>query len=193
MSRIIRAGEGILFMKVGTHAKEPLEKIIERKTKEIEDAGYAMWGYGGSTCHPLTMVQPFVEGYAKTGSTIYLVMHEMESKHFAEQVRADEYSVDGTSWEVIPKGINVLGSRYALAIENLRKESFTLPLARTRVAIGKSEGLEGSRYIKGRVDKACLEITGDPSLPLKSDEPAIEIGLVAELVKPYAVFLRNKP
>jgi hypothetical protein len=36
-------------MKVGTHAQESLEDIIARKSKEIDDAGYAMWGYGGKT------------------------------------------------------------------------------------------------------------------------------------------------
>jgi len=50
MSSILSPGQGVLYMKVGTHAQEPLEEIIKRKTKEIEDAGYAMWGYGGSTC-----------------------------------------------------------------------------------------------------------------------------------------------
>ena len=55
MSDIIRPGVGILFMKVGTHAQETLADIIA-KDQEIEDTGYAMWGYGGNTCHPRTMV-----------------------------------------------------------------------------------------------------------------------------------------
>src|ERR1044071_8542758 len=116
MSLIIKPGAGILLMKVGTHAQEPLEDIIARKTKEIADAGYALWGYGGNTCHPLTMVQPFARTYEQRGQAIYLCMQEMESKHFAEQVRADQYSVDGINWKDIPRPINVLGSRYALAI-----------------------------------------------------------------------------
>ena len=58
MSKIIEPGSGLLYMKVGTHARETLEDIIRRKTKEIEDTGYAFWGYGGNTCHPRTMVQP---------------------------------------------------------------------------------------------------------------------------------------
>ena len=61
MNAPYRPGDGILFMKVGVHARESLEDIIERKDKEIRDAGYALWGYGGSTCHPSTMVQPFGE------------------------------------------------------------------------------------------------------------------------------------
>lgn len=57
-------GTAILYMKVGTHANEGLEAIIARKQREIEEAGVAFWGYGGSTCHPTTMVQPFAERLA---------------------------------------------------------------------------------------------------------------------------------
>jgi hypothetical protein len=192
MSEIIKPGQGILYMKVGTHAQESLEDIIARKTKEIEDAGLAFWGYGGNTCHPQTMVQPFARTYERQGGIIYLCMQPMESKHFAEQIRADEFSVDGSQWNVIPDGINVLGSRYALAIRKLHRADFELPLDKTRVAVGNSIGAVGSKYIEGRVDKACLEITdrsgiiGAPSVP-------VHIGVVAELVDPYAVYLRNRP
>lgn len=188
MSDILKPGRGILFMKVGTHAQETLSDIIARKTKEIEDAGYAMWGYGGSTCHPQTMVQPFAKTYAKDGH-IYLCMEEMESKHFAEPIRADEYSVDGSNWKAIPESINVRGSRYALVVKELRSEPFVLPLSRTKVAIGNSTGRPGHRYIQGRVDKACLEVTAED---VEESESSIRIGLVAEIITPYAVYLRNK-
>lgn len=193
MSEIIRPGAGILFMKVGVHAKEPLEEIIARKTKEIEDAGYAMWGYGGNTCHPRTMVQPFANTFEQRGQEIYLCMEEMDSKHYAEKIRAEQFSIDGLSWDDIPLSVNVIGSRYALVIKDLHHENIDLSLANTQVAVGNSQGLAGSRYIRGRVDKACLEVTdfiGEPPAP---DEQKIHIGLVAELVKPYAVFLRNRP
>lgn len=193
MSEIIKPGAGILFMKVGTHAQETLELIITRKMKEIEEAGYAMWGYGGNTCHPRTMVQPFAKTYVQRGEVIYLCMEEMVSSHLASPVRADQSSVDGIKWDDIPAAINVLGSRYALIIKKLRQEKFELPLALTRVAVGTSQGKAGDRYVSGRVDKACLEVTDfindNPGSP---DERQIHIGLVAELVDPYAVFLRNR-
>ena len=193
MTNIIRKGQGILFMKVGTHAKESLNDIIARKTKEIEAAGYTMWGYGGGTCHPGTMVQPFAKDFAKAGNVIYLCMQEMDSKHFAEQIPADEYSADGQEWKPVPNSIKVLGSRYALTIKNLRKEQFVLHTGHTKVAVGNSSGMLGSKYIKGRVDKACLEITGEPPSTNTEERAPIQIGLVADLIEPYAVFLRNKP
>src|ERR1700761_2612989 len=88
MHQLIKPGQGFLYMKVGTHAKETLEDIIRRKSQEIEQAGYAMWGYGGNTCHPQTMVQPFARECQADGGTIYLCMEEMNSTHFAEPLRA---------------------------------------------------------------------------------------------------------
>jgi hypothetical protein len=189
---IIVPGAGILFMKVGTHAKEDLATIIARKSKEIDDAGFAMWGYGGNTCHPRTMVQPFAEEYAAKQMPIYLCMQEMDSRHFADPLRANEYSADGTKWEAIPSGVNVLGSRFALVLESLEEDDFVLPLANAKVAIGLSKGRAAGRYIQGQVDKACLEIVTDPLPGLQPEEvKEIPINLVAKLKSPYAVFLRD--
>jgi hypothetical protein len=116
-------------------------------------------------------------------------MEPMESSQFAEPVRADEFSIDGLKWQDIPSTINVLGSRYALVIRGLHKDSFELPLQKTKVAVGNSMGARGSKYISGSVDKACLEIAeADPAAPEKS----VHIGLVANIVEPYAVLLRNR-
>ena len=190
MSSIIKPGARILYMKVGTHADEPLDAIFARKIKEIEDEGQAFWGYGGGTCHPLTVVQPFARSFEEQNGTIYLCMQPMDSRHFALSVRAEEFSVDGIKWEPVPRGINVTGSRYALVIKNLRKEKFDLPLARTQVSMGNKMGAPGSTYISGRVDKACLEVTDSARSDEREKEPA-HIGLVADIVKPYAVFVRN--
>jgi len=187
---IVRPGAGVLYMKVGTHANEPLEAIIERKQAEIDAAGFALWGYGGNTCHPTTMVQPFARDFELRGEAIHLVMHPMVSKHFAVTARAEQMSTDGQEWTPIPEGINVLGSRYALAIASLQPVEFALPLSQTRVAVGNSRGRRGDEYIQGRVDKAVLEIVDDPPDDEGPPREAEEIGLVAELVEPFAVFVR---
>jgi hypothetical protein len=187
MTEIVVPGAGLVYMKVGTHANEPFDQIFERKRKEIEDEGFALWGYGGNTCHPLSMVQPFAEGIHEQGGIIRLVMQPMTSRHFTVSARAEEYSADALDWTAVPRGINVLGSRYALKIANLREEAFDLPLSQTRVAIGPTTGRRGDRYIKGHVDKACLEVTD--AVP-EDDDTAVAIQLVADLVEPYAVFVR---
>jgi hypothetical protein len=179
----IEPGDSVLYMKVGTHAKEGLPEIYERKRREIEDEGYAMWGYGGNTCHPTSMVQPFAHAAA---GPIKLVMQPMNSKHLADQLRAKEYSADGKSWSPIPAGINVLGSRYALCIDSLDQVDEMLNLAETRVAVGNSRGRNGLQYVRGRVDKACLEVVGASEL---TADP-VRIGLTARVIEPYAVLLR---
>lgn len=190
MSDIIHPGAGVLYMKVGTHAKEGLAEIIERKRREIDQAGFAMWGYGGSTCYPTSMVQPFARTFASRGQPIHLVMQKMNSRHYAEQVRAARFSVDGTKWETIPEAINVLGSRYALMIKNLREHDDELDLSSTRVAVGRNEGRIGSRYVQGQADKACLLVT-EPERA-NAEHKKVKIDLIAELIDPYAVFLSER-
>jgi hypothetical protein len=176
--------ENILYMKVGTHAQEDLAEIFLRKKKEIEDEGFSMWGYGGNTCHPTTMVQPFA--LASPGP-IVLAMQPMESLHYAVPVRAEQYSVNGIDWLDIPAGINVLGSRYALCIDSLDEVDWQLDLGRTEVAVGRSRGRSGDEYVKGRVDKACLSVAAS----LHSSSAGVDIKLAGRLVTPYAVFLRS--
>lgn len=176
-----------LFMKVGTHAQEELSQIVKRKREEIDRAGFTMWGYGGNTCHPTTMVQPFAKLIASQKQPILLYMHPMTSRHFAEPVRATEYSSDGITWERVPDEIDVVGSRYALWIKSLDEAHVELPLSSTRVAIGNSRGKTGTDYIRGHVDKACFEFVRGP----RSDNRAVSVRLVAEVLDPYAVFLRS--
>lgn len=190
MSEIIHAGAGVVFMKVGTHAKEGLAEIIARKREEIDKAGFAMWGYGGSTCYPTSMVQPFARSFADKGQPIHLVMQKMNSRHYAEQIRAERFSVDGQKWEKIPEAINVLGSRYALMIKDLREHQDELDLGATRVGVGRNEGRLGSRYVQGQADKACLLVT-EPERA-NAEQKKINIDLVAELIDPYAVFLSER-
>jgi hypothetical protein len=184
MSGLVKPGDGVIFMKVGTHAHEDLRSIIERKRREIDEAGFSMWGYGGNTCHPRTMVQPFARHHALQGKRIVLVMEPMSSHHFAEPVRATDYSIDGITWDPIPAPINVRGSRFALCLSNLDEVDTTIALGDTRVAVGNSSGRVGSDYVTGRVDKACLDVVSD------TGEGPRPIGLVAEVTDPYAVLLR---
>lgn len=192
MSRIIKPDQPVIFMKIGIHAQESLESIIERKLKEIDEEGMAFWGYGGNTCHPSSIVQPFAANQRAKGKAIYLVMEKMQSNHWAEPIESDEYSVDDKVWEKIPKGIHVRGSRFALAIKNLQAADDVLPLAHSHVAQGPSTGKNGGAYVFGRVDKACLELEDGVQTPPEPGEKVARIGLVAELCAPYAVFLRNR-
>jgi len=186
MSSILTPGDGLIFMKVGVHASEPFDAIVKRKLAEYEIAGMSFWGYGGSTCHPISQVQPFAKQLNQSGRRLRILMNEIESKHYTAE-RANEYSIDGVNWKEVPEGINVIGSRYALVLGELTPGELNLDLSETRVGIGSSRGKFGSDYIKGRVDKACL--TYDP-IERNPTQQIRQIQFQAEVKEPYAVILR---
>lgn len=187
MADILKPGDPFIFMKVGIHAKESLEDIIDRKRKEIAKAGVAFWGYGGGTCHPFTAVQPFAKEYTAGGLTIKLLMQEINSKHYADPIRAEESCADGINWEKIHPDIHVRGSRYALVIGSLDKIELPVYLSGSTVGVGRFKGVSADEYIRGRLDKACLLYAPDQAKP---DSPVINLGLEARLVAPYAVVLK---
>lgn len=177
-----------IFMKVGMHAGEGFDSILERKNEEYRKTGMTFWGYGGSTCHPLTQVRPFVASVMEQGQQVYLLMQEMDSKADPDLVPATEYSEDGIEWKTLPSGIVVTGSRYAIVLGDIEKEDLLLPLNDYAVALGRSEGRRASKYISGRVDKACL--TRVDTKFIDAEAPPIHIGRKAVIKEPYAVLLR---
>ncbi|MEH1907692.1 hypothetical protein [Nostoc sp.] len=182
---------GLIFMKVGLHAQESIEDIIQRKQREFEEAGSIFWGYGGNTCHPLSMVQPFAKQVEKSGNEVLIVMQKMNSKHAAPPEIAKQYSDDGVNWQPIPKGIEVRGSRYALVLDQLRVEEFDVDLGELEVGVGPSRGRKADEYLLGRADKGCF-FYQPRNMPVTQHEQVLKrIGLVAHVKAPYAVFLKN--
>lgn len=185
---------GIVFMRVGTHAEEPLEQIVDRKLAEIDKTGHAFWGYGGRLCHPRSVVQPYADELAKEGGVVRLCMEEVApdtETYWADSQAASEWSIDGLNFKPIPQGIRVTGSRYAFVVAGLRRVGLDLPLHRVKVAAGTSRGRSGAKYLGDAgqpVDKAVLEVDDRPGN--EGEERSLRISLVAELQRPFAVFLR---
>lgn len=172
-----------IFMKVGDHAQETWDSILERKQKEIKTAGVSFWGYGGNTCHPLR-VQEFSQ-YNK--GKLYLLMQKIKSNDHQVVGQATEYSVDGQHWSPIPKGVTVTGSKYALLLGEIQPGELLLSISQFKVGIGPNRGKPAMDYLRGRVDKACLEL--DPKRPL-DPENIKQISVIAKVTEPYAVFVR---
>lgn len=185
-SNTLKPGDAFVYMKVGVHANESLEDIIERKRREIQEAGVSFWGYGG-VCHPLTTVQPFIKEVSANGTTVRLLMQKITSRHYAVG-EATEYTEDGRIYKPIPKGVKVLGSRFALVLRSLDEVELDVALSSTTVGIGNKVGSSGAQYIRGHVDKACLIYT--PENAQAPETPSIRMSLAGELVAPYAVILR---
>ena len=182
---------GLIFMKVGLHAQENIEDIVKRKRQEFEETGSIFWGYGGNTCHPLTMVQPFAQEVEASGNEVLIVMQKINSKHAAPPEIAKQYSDDGVNWQPIPKGIEVRGSRFALILDELSINEFDLDLGELEVGVGRSRGRRADQYLIGQADKGCFLYK--PQEPRVSQDEQIvkHIELVARVKEPYAVLLKN--
>lgn len=182
---------GLIFMKVGLHAQESIEDIIARKQKEYEETGSIFWGYGGGTCHPLTMVQPFAKEVEARGEQVLIIMQKMDSKHKAPPEVAKEYSDDGVVWKPIPKGIEVRGSRFALVLDELRLEEFEVDIGELEVGVGPSRGKRGDQYMVGQSDKGCF-FHAERKIPVAPEDRKMKtVSLVARVKSPFAVFVRN--
>lgn len=189
-STLSTAPEAFIFMKIGSHAGETLEQILERKQREIERAGRSFWGYGGASCHPFTQVQPFARTLAQRASGIYLLMEYIHSTADPDIVPATKYSSDGVRWENIPADINVIGSRYALVLDEILPGELDISLENYTVGIGQSRGKIASEYLSGRVDKACLTRSANERQSPAIAGPPRKARYVAKLVEPYGVLLK---
>ncbi len=180
----------MLLMKVGSHAGESFEEILKRKNKEYEKTGQIFWGYGGNACHPLKQVQPFVSTHVDKGENVYLVMQEIDSRANPTILPATHFSADGKTWEPIPKGINVTGSRYALVLDEIRPVDLEIPSEQYEVGIGPSVGRSAKEYMQGHVDKACL-VRRD-STNTTADGNLVRSRFAAKLLRPYAVLVNHQ-
>lgn len=189
MTLLTEPDAGLLFMKVGLHAGEKFEEILERKRREYQNAGMIFWGYGGNTCHPTNIVQPFARMKLEKGQNIYIVMEEIDSRHRPTRILASEYSIDGVRWQPIPAGIEVRDSRYAVILDQLQDGDLDIDLSAYDVAVGPSMGKAAGDYILGRVDKGCFT-KGQGPTALRGPHMK-KICHMAKIVDPYAVFLRN--
>lgn len=180
-----------IFMKIGDHAGEPFKSIMRRKNKEFQKTGRIFWGYGGSACHPIKQVKPFVDTYGKQNGSIYVLMQEIDSRAQPTLLPADEYSKDGVNWLPIPEGINVLGSRYALILDEIKPTDFEINPQEYIIGAGPSQGKIAADYMKGHIDKACL-VRSPEGTPSGSKVKPKKIRYAAKLIEPYAVLVRKK-
>ncbi len=189
-SEITTAPDGFVFMKVGSHAGETFDEILRRKNTEFTKAGKIFWGYGGPTLHPINQVQPFARTRLQGGAEIYVLMQFIDSHAHPDIVPATEYSADAVTWQPIPDGIRVTGSRYALVLDEIRPGDLEIVLEDYQIALGNSRGKSAADYLQGHIDKACL-VRGDKPNPVAVPKPKIrKVEFFARLQEPYAVLLK---
>ena len=158
--------KNIIFMKYGFHASEKGYAIIERKLAEEKACGMTMWGYGGTICHPLNQVQPFLTENYNAGEKTYLVLSRIETTWRGATSKAQFFSEDRNDWIPIPDEINVLGSKYALICRRFERVEIELNLFDYKVPLGKSAGSYLADYIVGHVTKGCGRLSQENSLTI---------------------------
>jgi len=170
-------------MKAGPHADEDLNTIIARKQQETAAAGWCLWGYGGSACHPRTQVQPHANSAVPRPVAVLFV--QTASTPAANLSAACEYSADAREWMPISERHRVTGSKWALVLRGLARARHEIDLGVCQVAVGPSAGKNLATYLRGRCDKAC-------AVPASTPGPVTSALVVAtaELAHPYSVFLR---
>jgi hypothetical protein len=178
-------------MKVGNHANESWDRILARKRREYERTGRIFWGYGGAACHPISQVQPFAKLTIKEQGDIVLVMQPIDSNADQDEVTAKEYSIDGRNWIPIPPEHNVIGSKYALILDEIQEGDLDLNLNEYEVGIGPSTGRAAEKYFQGRTDKGCL-VRSAVVRAMDSDAQKLQrkVQFMAKLKEPYGVLLR---
>jgi hypothetical protein len=186
-----RIPDKFLFMKVGNHAGETWEQILDRKRREFDAAGMTFWGYGGGACHPISQVQPFARLTVREQGGLYIVMEQIDSRADPDLIPAREYSPDGINWTPLPSGIEVTGSRYALVLDEIKPGDLSLELNNFEVGIGPSMGKAAEAYLQGRTDKACFSLSKVPRTEEQAAPKFVrKISYYAKVKEPYAVLLR---
>lgn len=176
----------VLFMKIGYHAGETLEDIIDRKRKEETLTGQFFWGYGGTICHPTNQVLRFLSLAQSEHDVPVVAMIPTLSRYLGSGFNSKEYSLDQKTWLPLPDGISVLGSKFALVCTNLRKFNCVADLVQYKVAIGPSAGRTVMEYFRYHVGKVCAI----KSCFHTTNSMRCKVPYIADLVFPGAVFLR---
>lgn len=171
-------------MKIGYHGNETLDEIVYRKTREEKSCGVLFWGYGGTICHPLKQVSPFINSAKKQGYKVKLVLSITPSKFHKTIQHAKYFSVDQKNWQPMPKGSLITASKYAIICKNFRKVDYKIDISKYTVAIGPNKGKSLHKYLSYRTDKACAIYNSQNNKISHLTSIAFE----ADIVSPYAVF-----
>jgi len=176
-------------MKYGVHAAENVNHIIQRKKNEIMVCGEMFWGYGGTICHPFKQVQPFINQNLENGEDTYLFLSRTNSDFEGNNNSATVMSTNGFEWEILPRGVHIYSSKYALVCNSLEAVDREIDLSEYVVGVGNSTGKQLSEYVRGRVDKGCGRLIANTGQLSKqtSKEYNIRITYIAKVINAVMV------
>lgn len=168
----------IIVMKVGPHSDMSLDEIIESKNKEEIGNGVHYWGYSGVFCRPKQ-----VQEFCKNSKFPKLVLIETKSSYSSSIGFINEYSEDNINYKKFKSPVQLQGAQFSFVAKNIRKYN-GFKLDDFIVVSGKNDGKPLSRHLKFKVNKCFAKYKGN------SNDKEINV-LVADLVEPYAVWLKE--
>ena len=174
--------DDIIVMKVGPHSDMSLDEIIESKNKEEILNNVHYWGYSGVFCRP-KQVQEFCQNSVLNNHAPKLVLIETKSSYSSDIGFINEYSADNINFEKFKNPVQLQGAQFSFVTKNLRKYD-KFKLDDFVVVGGKNNDKPLSKHLVFRVNKCFGKYVGNSN----SNELNV---LIADLVEPYAVWLRE--
>lgn len=171
--------ENIIVMKVGPHSNMSLDEIIKSKQDEEIGNGVHYWGYSGVFCRPKQ-----VQEFCKNSVSPKLVLIETKSSYNSDIGFISEYSDDNINYKKFKSPVQLQGAQFSFVAKNIRKyDQFRLD--DFVVVSGKNDGKALREHLKFKVNKCFAKYKGT------SCDKEINV-LVADLVEPYAVWLKEQ-
>ena len=174
--------EDIIVMKVGPHSDMSLDEIIDSKKEEEIGNGVHYWGYSGVFCRP-KQVQEFCKSSVLNNHSPKLVLIETKSSYSSSIGFINEYSEDNINFKKFKSPVQLQGAQFSFVAKNIRKYN-QFKLDDFIVVSGKNDGKVLSNHLKFKVNKCFAKYKGN------SQDKEINV-LVADLVEPYAVWLKE--
>lgn len=175
--------EDVIIMKVGPHSGMNLQEIIDSKNLEEKSNGVHYWGYSGVFCKPAP-TQKFCRESRENKHKPKLILIETKSSYDSEIGFIKEYSEDNIKYKKFKAPVQLQGAEYSFVAKDIRKVK-NFRLDDFIVVGGKNDGKPISEHLVFRVNKCFGKYNG------RSNSKEIEV-YVADLVEPYAVWLKEK-
>ena len=174
--------EDIIVMKVGPHSDMSLEEIIASKEKEEINNKVHYWGYSGVFCRP-KQVQDFCKDSVLNKHTPKLVLIETKNSYNSSIGYINTYSEDNINYKSFKSPVQLQGAQFSFVAKNIREYN-NFRLDDFIVVGGKNDGKVLSSHLRFKVNKCFAKYVGN------CNEKGIDV-LVADLVEPYAVWLKE--
>jgi hypothetical protein len=172
-------------MKIGPFSGFSLEQIFDIKTLEQQKIGKFFLGYAGVFCHP-KRVSEFIKLAKAENQKVQVFFIETPSNFVSPIERLSEYSIDKESWQSLGEEVLLVGAKFSIVGNNLKKTDFDINLSDYQSMLGTTPGKTLDEYLVWRCDKSCA--VHNPQKNKKSK--IVKIKYVCELSDEGVVYVR---